>query len=68
MTRLARGTRIRLCGALGCWPSASAWGRSYGYGPAVWTGRLVDLDRSVFAAICGNPAAGLCDVVLRWVP
>lgn len=66
VTRLARGTRIRVCGALGCWPSVTTWGRSWGYGPAKRTGRIVDLDRSVFAAICGDPRRGVCQVVLRW--
>ena len=59
VTRLPHGTSIRVCGALGCWS-----GRSWGYGPAAWTHRIVDLDRSVFAAICGPPSRGLCTVRL----
>jgi hypothetical protein len=59
VTRLPRGTRIRVCGAIGCWS-----GRSWGYGPARWTGRLVDLDAAVFRAICGPLSAGLCRVSL----
>jgi hypothetical protein len=61
VTRLPRGTWIRVCGALGCWS-----GRSVGYGPARWTGRIADLSRAVFADICGLPSMGLCRVVLSW--
>jgi hypothetical protein len=61
VTRLPRGTAITVCGALGCWS-----GRSTGYGPAVWTHRIADLSRSVFAAICGAPSKGLCRVTLTW--
>ena len=59
VTRFPRGTPIRVCGPLGCWS-----GRSVGYGPAVWTGRIADLSRAVFSEICGDPAMGLCRVVL----
>jgi hypothetical protein len=68
VTRYPRGTAIRVCGPLGCWPSATTWGASWGYGPARRTGRIVDLDRSVFAAICGNPRQGVCQVVLEVGP
>jgi hypothetical protein len=57
VTRLPRGTVIRVCGPLGCWS-----GRSVGYGPAVRTHRVADLSRSVFSRICGDPSAGLCRV------
>ena len=60
VTRLPRGTRIRVCGPLACWS-----GRSEGHGPAAWTGRIADLSRSVFARLCGDPARGLCRVTLE---
>ena len=60
VTRLPRGTRIRVCGPLGCWS-----GRSVGYGPAVRTGRIADLSRAVFASVCGDPSIGLCRVSLE---
>lgn len=60
VTRLPRGTRIRVCGARGCWS-----GRSTGFGPQASTGRIADLSRAVFADICGDPALGLCPVLLE---
>lgn len=60
VTRFPRGTRIRVCGALGCWS-----GRSVGYGPQASTGRIADLSRAVFARICGDPGIGLCPVLLE---
>ena len=60
VTRLPRGTVIRVCGPLGCWS-----GRSVGYGPAVRTHRVADLSRSVFSRICGDPSAGLCRVSIE---
>ena len=59
VTRLPRGTAIRVCGPLGCWS-----GRSVGYGPAARTGRVADLSRAVFARICGSPSMGLCPVTV----
>ena len=60
VTRLPRGTRIAVVGPLGTWH-----GRSWGYGPAAYTGRIVDLDREVFRDICGDPVIlGLCTVKL----
>ena len=61
VTRLPRGTRITVCGRLGCWS-----GRSVGYGPAKRTHRIADLSPAVFERICGSLAAGLCEVVLSW--
>lgn len=62
VTRLPRGTRIEVVGPHGTWR-----GVSWGYGPAKWTERIVDLDRSVFNDLCGNPVIlGLCKVTLRW--
>ena len=61
VTRLPRGTRITVCGELGCWS-----GKSWGYGPAKRTGRIVDLDREVFRDLCGAPSKGLCEVTLTW--
>jgi hypothetical protein len=60
VTRLPRGTWIRVCGALGCWS-----GRSVGFGPAVATGRIADRSAAVFAAICGAPSMGLCSITLE---
>lgn len=61
VTRLPRGTRICVTAKLGRW-----CGRSTGYGPAVWTGRIADLSRAVFVEICGPLSAGLCPVVVTW--
>lgn len=59
VTRLPRGTRIEVVGPHGTWH-----GRSWGYGPAKWTGRIVDLDVRVFEDICGPRSLGLCKVTL----
>jgi hypothetical protein len=60
VTRLPRGTRIRVCGAGGCWT-----GRSWGYGPKRLD-RVADLDLTLFPAICGLPlTAGTCRVKLE---
>jgi hypothetical protein len=59
VTRYPRGTLIRVCGPLTCWR-----GRSWGYGPDPRTKRIADLDRSVFARLCGPPSRGLCRVTL----
>jgi hypothetical protein len=61
VTRLPAGTRIKVCGARGCWE-----GRSYGYGPQESTGKLVDLDVAIFERICGPRSVGVADVVLYW--
>lgn len=61
VTRLPGGTRIRVCGRLGCWS-----GRSTGYGPARWTHRIADLSPAVFREICGPLSAGLCRVTVAW--
>ncbi len=61
VTRLPRGTRIVVVGPHGTWR-----GRSWGYGPAKWTHRIVDLDVHVFEDICGPRSLGLCKVSLSW--
>jgi hypothetical protein len=61
VTRLPRGTPIVVTGPLGTWR-----GLSWGYGPQARTGRIADLDRGVFAAICGPPSRGICTVTLRY--
>ena len=65
VTRYPAGTPIMVCSDSACWSGYSA-----GYGPAWSTGRIVDLDRSVFELLCGDPGQGLCDVALvrRWAP
>jgi len=57
VTRLRRGTSIVIVGPLGTWR-----GRSWGYGPKASTGRVADLDISIFRDICGPSSLGLCDV------
>jgi len=60
VTRLPRGTRIEIVGPHGTWQ-----GFSWGYGPARRTGRIVDLDYTVFKSLCGSPEIlGLCTVTL----
>jgi hypothetical protein len=61
ITRLLPGTRIRVCGRLGCWEGVSA-----GYGPSPDGGHLVDLDAAVFRRVCGPLAGGVGLVVLSW--
>lgn len=61
VTRLPAGTRIKVCGPRGCWE-----GRSYGYGPKESSGKLVDLDVTIFERICGPRSIGVADVVLYW--
>ncbi len=53
------GTRIKVVGPNGVWR-----GRSWGNGPRVWTGRIVDLDVHVFEDICYPRSVGLCKVKL----
>ncbi len=59
VTRYPRGTHVTVCSKAHC-----VTGRSWGYGPARWTGRIVDLDRRLFALVCGPPRLGLCTVAL----
>jgi len=59
VTRLPRGTWVCVTG-----PAGTACGHSVGYGPAAWTHRLVDLDRSTFVRVCGALALGLCAVTM----
>ncbi len=61
ITRLPPGTRIRVCGSLGCWEGVSA-----GYGPSASGGHLVDLDAAVFRRICGPLGVGVGAIVLSW--
>jgi hypothetical protein len=61
VTRLPQGTRIRVCGRLGCWEGVST-----GYGPTASGGNLVDLDAAVFRRICGPLGVGVGAVVLSW--
>jgi hypothetical protein len=61
VTRLPQGTRIRVCGRLGCWEGVST-----GYGPTASGGNLVDLDAAVFRGICGPLGVGVGAVVLSW--
>ena len=57
VSRWPRGTVLTVCGNVGC-RTAHSWG----YGPAKWTGRLVDLDVTVFRDVCGWEGKGLCRV------
>ncbi len=61
VTRLPQGTRIRVCGRLGCWAGVST-----GYGPTASGGNLVDLDSAVFRRICGPLGVGVGAIVLSW--
>jgi len=61
VTRLPQGTRIRICGRLGCWAGVST-----GYGPTASGGNLVDLDAAVFRRICGPLGVGVGAIVLSW--
>lgn len=61
VTRYPRGTRIRVCGPIGCTKVVKSWG----YGPAKWTGRIADLDVGVFENICGPRSRGVCEVTLE---
>lgn len=63
VTRYPRGTSIFVRGPLGGWT-----GVSWGYGPAASTGRIVDLDVTVFEMICGPRSLGLCHVTLEAQP
>jgi hypothetical protein len=61
ITRLPPGTRIKVCGRLGCWEGASS-----GYGPSQNGGNLVDLDAAIFRRINGQLSTGVGEVVLSW--
>jgi hypothetical protein len=61
ITRLPPGTRIRVCGRLGCWAGVSS-----GFGPSPNGGNLVDLDAAIFQRISGPLAAGVGSIVLSW--
>ncbi|HEX5240349.1 MAG TPA: hypothetical protein VFW20_05065 [Candidatus Limnocylindrales bacterium] len=61
MTAVPRGTIIVICGAGGCLQRVVN-----DYGPAKWTGRLIDMYRPDFFAICGcGSYAGLTNVTVR---
>ncbi len=60
VTRYPRGTIIRVCGPIGCTGKVKSWG----YGPAKYTGRIADLDVHVFEAVCGPRSAGICRITL----
>ncbi len=61
ITRLLPGTRIKVCGRLGCWEGVSS-----GYGPSPDGGNLVDLDAAIFRRINGPLSTGVGEVVLSW--
>ena len=61
ITRLPPGTRIRICGSLGCWEGVSS-----GNGPSAGGGNLVDLDAAVFQRVCGPLGTGVGSIVLSW--
>lgn len=61
ITRLPPGTRIRICGSLGCWEGVSS-----GNGPSAGGGHLVDLDADVFQRVCGPLGTGVGSIVLSW--
>ena len=61
ITRLPPGTRIRVCGRLGCWAGVSS-----GFGPSPDGGNLVDLDASIFQRICGPLGTGVGSVMVSW--
>jgi hypothetical protein len=61
ITRLPKGTQIRVCGPHGCWTGVSS-----GYGPAPADGGLVDLDAAIFERICGPLRTGVATIVLSW--
>jgi hypothetical protein len=61
ITRLPRGTQIRVCGRLGCWEGVSS-----GYGPMADGGHLVDLDAAIFRRLCGPLGTGVASIVLSW--
>lgn len=61
MTAVPRGTIIVICGAAGCIQRVVN-----DYGPAKWTGRIIDMYRPDFFAICGCGSwSGLTHVTVR---
>jgi hypothetical protein len=59
--RLPRGTVIVVCGAAGCLERVVN-----DYGPADWTGRVIDMFRPDFFAVCGCDAwSGLTEVTIK---
>lgn len=61
VTRYPRGTIVRVCGKLGCTGRVRSWG----YGPAKYTGRIADLDVHVFERVCGPRWRGVCQITLQ---
>ena len=61
VTRYPRGTIVRVCGTLGCTGRVRSWG----YGPAKYTGRIADLDVHVFERVCGPRSRGVCQITLQ---
>ena len=58
--RIAKGTRVRICGALGC---VRRTVNDYGPSKRIHPDRVADLSRSDFARICGHPETlGTCSV------
>jgi hypothetical protein len=65
--RMPKGTALRVCGPIGC---TSGTVNDYGPRKSVFPGRIVDLSRARFAAVCGDPERlGTCPVrVSRLAP
>ncbi len=61
MTAVPRGTTIVICGKAGCIERVVN-----DYGPAAWTGRLIDMYRPDFFLICGCGSwSGLTQVTVK---
>jgi hypothetical protein len=61
MRDVPRGTTIVICGAGGCVERIVS-----DYGPAKWTGRIIDMDKPDFFAICGCGSwSGTTQVTIR---
>jgi hypothetical protein len=59
--RLPRGTVIVVCGAAGCLERVVN-----DYGPAAYTGRVIDMYRPDFVAVCGcSSSSGLTQVTIK---
>jgi hypothetical protein len=59
--RLPRGTVVVVCGAAGCLERVIN-----DYGPADWTGRVIDMYKPDFFAICGCASwSGLTEVTIK---
>ena len=59
------------CTAMRIWRGRAVWVRGpvgevrvriNDYGPAKWTGRIIDLNPNSFQAVCGRLSKGVCDV------